>query len=252
MNGNHKTLTALLGLFVLFTPLAAQADEPPPEPVEIAVAIDSLELGPDVGPRLELRLYGPMTDLLRLQAFEVQGPGGAPMSIRTSLAYLDESNTNYAVYIDFIDEHGAMTPLIEGFACTACTEHRLVEQTLVAFRRATKSLHGAVAGDPPELTPIPQLPPPPIKPIGPLGYTGIAASSGGLFMVFLGSGLVAAKSSQNPSADVVLGVGITALSFGLAAILGDVLSRRNASKRALRVHIEPAPAQSGLAFSFGL
>lgn len=252
MNDNLKIFTVLIGLLVPFAPLTARADDPPPEPVEIAVSIESLELGPNVGPRLGLRLYGPMSDMLRLQAFEVQGPGGAPMTIRTSLSYLDESHTNYAVYIDFIDEEGTMTPLIGGFACTACTEERLIEQTLAGFLRATKTLHGAVGGDPPDLTPIPQLPPPPIKPIGPLGYTGIGASSGGLFMVLLGSGLLASQNSTNPSADVVLGVGITALGFGIAAIVGDVLHRRSSSERSLRLRIEPAPPQSGLAFSFGL
>lgn len=252
MKDSLGTFTRLIGLFVCFAPMVAQADEPPPEPVEVAVAIDSLDLGPNVGPRLELRLYGPMSDMLRLQAFEVQGPGGAPMTIRTTLSYLDESHTNYAVYVDFVDEQGAMTPLIEGFACMACTEDRLVEQTLASFWGATKSLHGAVAGDPPKLTPIPQLPPPPVKPIGPLGYTGIGTSSGGLFMVVLGSGLLAANNSNNSSADAVLGVGITALGFGIAAIVGDVLHRRNSSERSLRARIEPAPTQSGLGFSFGL
>jgi hypothetical protein len=240
-------------LSVLFAPSVAQADDSPPEPVEISVAIDSIELGPEVGPRVEQKLYGPMSDALRSKGFEAQGPGGAPKTVLTSLAYLDESNSNYAIHIDFIDEQGAMTPLIEGFACMACTERRLIDETLKSFKHATTSLHGAAAGDPPDLPPIPQVTPPPVKQIGPLGYTGIGMSSTGLLMVVVGSGLTAVGGdSRNSSADVVLGIGITALGFGIAAILGDVLKRRRSSERRQNVRIEPASPESGIAFSFGL
>lgn len=232
MSWNIAGLALALGLFVV---------EPPPEPVEISLAVDSLQLGPDVGPRVELQLHGPMSQMLKLQAFEVQGPGGAPMKVVTSLSYLDERNRNYAVHIDFIDEHGNATPLVEWFTCLACTERRLVEQTLAAFQSGAERLHAVVPGTSVAVTPPPPVVRQPIAPIGRLGYVGVGVSAGGLATLVVGTASLV--TTDNEHVDVLVGIGATALGLGIAAIVGDVVNRQ-------RLRVQPSPY--GLAIAFRL
>jgi hypothetical protein len=241
----------LFGLLTLFVPSRARANVSPPAPVAIVVEVNSLDLGSEAGSRLDPNLYVQMAGILESKAFAAKEPGGAPMTVRTTLAYTDEGDSNYTVHIDFIDGNGVVTPLIEGFECRACSEKRLIEQTLDGFRLSTTQLR-RMLGPPIDVPPPTQLPPTPTKRVGPLGYAGIGVSSGGLLMVVAGSGLLASQSAQNPSADVVLGVGITALGLGLAAVIGDVIHRRSRSEGHRRPRIKSAPLGAGVAFSFGL
>lgn len=251
MKANIDLIVVLFGFLTLFIPSLARANDPPPAPVAIAVEINSLDLGSEASSRLDAKLYILMADILESKAFAAKEPGGAPMTVRTTLAYIDEGDSNYTVHIDFIDENGVVTPLIEGFECRACSEKRLIDQTLNGFRLSTTQLRRMLS-PPIDLASPTQLPPAPTKRVGPLGYAGIGVSSGGLLMVIVGSGLLASQSAQNPSADVVLGVGITALGLGLAAVLGDVIHRRRQSEGHRRPRIKAAPLGAGVTFSFGL
>lgn len=246
-----RTISCLASVLVMIgTPVWAS----PPTgdtPQRVALDIDTLGLGPDLGPRMELEIYAPLKVLLARQNYEVKGPGEATRTVLVTIGYLDDAHLNYAIHIDLVEQRGKVA-LTEWFACMACNERRLVEQTVTGFGLAVMALvelSEAEAEIEPPCAPV--EPPPEPAQIGPLGFLGAGVGVGGLVTLGFGIGATVARNyTGRPAPELVVGIGAATLGFGLLAVATDLIGRKVAAKHGLRPEFSFSSARMSVGVSF--
>lgn len=255
-----RIISCLLPVLVMIAPPAWASSGPDETSRRIALDVDTLGLGPDLGPRIEMQVYEPLRALLERQDFEVEGPGGATPTVLVTLGFLDEARVDYAIHIDLVEQHES-SALAEWFVCMACTERRLVEQTLAGFETAVAALVEHDEAEPAVQPPAPVQPPAKPAPIGPLGYLGAGVGGGGLVMLAIGIGLLETskhtgkptgsfRSPYRPGAELVFGIGVTTVGLGVLAVATDLIGRRVAAKRSLRPEFSLSSTRMSVGVSF--
>lgn len=244
-------------------PTAAGEERP------LRVKIDVSAITEADAPHIERFTAERIEPVLRERSFAKADDAGDAVEIR--IEYIDPKDLEYAIYLDVYDDGTRIEPGVAWFVCKFCPQSMvadkvaenlpgaldLLERTEAAEAEAENEAV-APAGAP---TTIEDEPAKAERPIGWLGITGAVVAGGGLATTIAGAvrlaqGEVAEPSQMSqqrvedyrPQGRVLLGVGVSALAMGTAALVVDVVMRKK-KRDALAVAPNWLPHGAGVAVS---
>ncbi|MCX4239733.1 hypothetical protein [Paraliomyxa miuraensis] len=249
---------------------AAWAALPEGEARPLRVKIDVSTIAEADAPHIERFTNERIEPLLRDRSFAKADDAGDAVEIR--IEYIDPKDLEYAIYLDVFDDGTRIDPGVPWFVCKFCPQGMvadkvaenlpaaldLLERTEATAEDQGKGEPASPIGEPPTVTDEPAKP---VRPIGWMGITGAIVAGGGLATTIAGAvrlaqGEVAEPSQASqqrvedyrPQGRVLLGVGVSALAMGTAALVVDVVLRKK-KRDAVAVTPTWSPHGAGLALS---
>ena len=232
---------------------AAWAATPAGEERPLRVKIDVSAIAEADAPHIERFTNERIEPLLRERSFVKADDAEDAVEIR--IEYIDPKDLEYAIYLDVFDDGTRIEPGVPWFVCKFCPQGMVADKVAENVPAALDLLErseaagagegegAAAAAGEPAATPSGDPPPKVVRPIGWLGITGAVVAGGGLATTIAGAvrlaqGEVAEPSPRpeirivdyRPQGRMLVGVGVGALALGAAAVVVDVVLRKNKRK----------------------